>query len=329
MAASDFTLTDRDHDILYMVYFFGGLKASTISMLLFPPTMEDGEIISQSNCHKRLLLLSKEGYLKHIEQSSKHSEGRKANIHILTQKGARELADHLGRDMNEMRWRKIDPAATELFLKHRMWINDVGSLLMYAVRHTPYDASLITWIVDSELKKEHAQDKLEWVWSSGRREKNTTLVPDAFVVLHVTKPKERDYKFFLELDRGTETGISDNQERRTWERKIRMYKEYFKEGGYYQKRYDAGRRGRVLTITTGEKRLAHLKSITEWAGGGVRYWFTTLERLHDIGIQPVLDENGQPVKEFGVPLKMFDMPILLKPIWQKASEEGLFTLLWE
>ena len=46
--------------------------------------------------------------------------------------------------------------------------------------------------------------------------------------------------------------------------------------GQYQASYRA-RSLRVLTVTTSQKRLANLKATTEQAGGGVMFWFTTLD----------------------------------------------------
>jgi len=60
-----------------------------------------------------------------------------------------------------------------------------------------------------------------------------------------------------------------------WATKVRAYQEYVGTGRY-QRRYQA-RALRVLTVTTGERRLMHLKAATEKAGGGPLFWFTTVQ----------------------------------------------------
>jgi hypothetical protein len=58
----------------------------------------------------------------------------------------------------------------------------------------------------------------------------------------------------------------------------------------------------VLTVTTGERRLANLKKITEEAGGKSRFWFTTFEQLTS-------------------------NTALNQPIWQIAGREGEYSLV--
>jgi hypothetical protein len=60
--------------------------------------------------------------------------------------------------------------------------------------------------------------------------------------------------------------------------------------------------GRVLVVTTGSKRLEHMKRITETLGGKSRYWFTTMEQATS-------------------------QPILTTPIWAVAGRDGLHTLI--
>ena len=60
---------------------------------------------------------------------------------------------------------------------------------------------------------------------------------------------------------------------------------------------------RVLTVTTGEKRLASLKAATEQTGGRARFWFTTFECIKSCDV-------------------------LVNPIWQVASKEDSYALIW-
>ncbi len=66
-------------------------------------------------------------------------------------------------------------------------------------------------------------------------------------------------------------------ERKGWAKKVRTYALYL-ETEAFVRRYE-GRLARVLTITTGEKRLSNLQKITERSIDENRqlFWFTTFE----------------------------------------------------
>jgi hypothetical protein len=106
---------------------------------------------------------------------------------------------------------------------------------------------------------------------------------------------------FFEIDRATVTVRPSQWQRRGWVHKIQAYLAYY-QSGIFTERY-ATRSLRILTITTGPERLAHLKEVTEETGGKARFWFTTFELAND------------PHK------------VLTEPIWQVASKEGLQRLL--
>lgn len=60
---------------------------------------------------------------------------------------------------------------------------------------------------------------------------------------------------------------------------------------------------RILTVTTGQKRLENLLAITEEVGGKARFWFTTFERI-------------------------LHADILVDPIWNVAGADSLRSLTW-
>ncbi len=76
---------------------------------------------------------------------------------------------------------------------------------------------------------------------------------------------------------------------------------YFESEAYKQRYGD--HIAQVLAVTTGEKRMAHLKEATETAQGGKRFWFTTFA-------QATQKEN-----------------LLTAAIWTRASMDGLHALL--
>lgn len=321
-----FVLTERDYDILENVALYGGLTSMDISTLLFPPAFHKGNIVPHTNCQERLKGLFKERFLERIEQASIRSKGTRRNIHVLTTRGARVLAAHRACQVEDLAWRKMSKDSRDLFLEHRMWVNQVRVAITHALLHSSYQAHIATWIDDAGLKHDHSGDKMSWRWPSGRVEENTVLVPDSYFHVHITHPVTDDYHQFLETDRGTTTGMSSSDERRTWERRIRMYLEY-RAQGFYHDRYHTNDM-RVMTVTTSQKRLAHLKHITERAGGKSRFYFTTLEDIHK-GVERTkravaLIRDSQEKEEND---RIVTETILTDYIWQRATLDGLHPFI--
>jgi hypothetical protein len=239
-------------------------------------------------------------------------------------------------------WRKIDRNRSSEFYAHLMALNAVRVAFMYGVAHFSSESSIETWIDDTQLKRIHSQReyRMNWKWPNGKEEKNTALIPDGYAHIVLATQDENgetyfeDYYLLLELDNSTEPGMTNVEERHSWERKIRMYIEFFKEGGLYQKKYQEERIGRVFTVTSGgEKRLANLKAVTEKAGGKNRFLFTTMEKIESTMQQSLFTEAQlhraqRQAKKDGEPLPKGMIPtILTEPIWQKAGSEGLFTVV--
>ncbi len=297
----NFSMTDRDYRILYFLALFGGLRAMELSTLEFWKDPTHWQPKPHKNCQQRLLFLHKGGYVTHLEQASIPSEGRRPFIHLITQKGIKALAAHRGVEVNELRWRKVDLRSGTQFLDHLMSINEVIVATMFATKHLNVPSELVTWIDDLQLRKDHSKDIIQWEGKTGTVEEGT-IIPDSYIVIHreVPNPKDRAKHFFLEADLGTETIVASKDERRSWDRKIRAYASYYQPKGRYEQRYKTTT-GRVLTVTTSQRRLANLKRISEEAGAGAKYWFSTFELLTPLSV-------------------------LTQPIWQQAGKEGLFSI---
>ena len=77
--------------------------------------------------------------------------------------------------------------------------------------------------------------------------------------------------------------------------------EYYRSGKYHARYHTKSMR--ILTVTTGQKRLENLLAITEEVGGKARFWFTTFERI-------------------------LHADILVDPIWNVAGADSLRSLTW-
>jgi hypothetical protein len=290
-----FRLTQRDREIVRAIYQHRALTTAQIEALFFPPSNGQGRAPSATRCQHRLKLLYHHGFLMRDEQPLKVlSAARKPLVYLLDQKGAALVAQMLGLDVEEIDWRPKDNQVSTLFLDHLLATNNVRVAITIAARQKGYAIEI--WLDDKTLKRE-MKDYVMLTGPQGGQEK-AAVVPDGYFALHAG---EYRYHHFLEIDLRTVVGEASKWGRRDWARKIKVYLAYH-NGGQYQERYGT-RSLRILTVTTGEKRLSNLKRITEKSGGRSRFWFTTFD----------LATSSK---------------ILTEPIWQVAGREGLHVLTW-
>jgi len=287
-----FRLTKRDTAIVKAVYDYRALTTPQIEKLLFPPDKRQDHPTKTSRCQHRLKLLFHGGYLWREEQSQRLSDGRKPLLHFLDEKGAQLLAQLQGIDRSRIAWKRKDNRVSPMFLEHLLATNDVRIAITLAA--SGLDVALEQWSDEKTLKSTAVKDYVEVAWSDknghNRQHKKLAVVPDGYFVLSLGG---RRGHFFLEIDLATEPG-------KRWADKVRGYLAYL-ESGLYQKRYQT-KSLRVLTVTTGAKRLENLRQTTQAVGGGALFWFTTLAQ-------------AQPAA------------VLAGAIWQRARMEGRHSLI--
>lgn len=290
-----FRLTDRDREIVQAVYSFRALSAAQVEALLFQPEKGQDHPTKTTRCQLRLKLLYHTGYLFRDEQPQKLSEGRKPLVYFLDRKGAELIPEIAGNPSEVTNTRRQDRNLSQLFLDHLLSTNDVRVAITVAAKHQAWDIE--TWLDDTTLKKAHMGEYVMLKSEQGKLQQ-ATVVPDGYFILNTG---EYVYHHFLEIDRRTVTGEASNSGKRDWARKVRAYLEYYRSGQYEKRYHTQGLR--ILTVTTGERRLANLREITERAGGKARFWFTTFDKVTAV-------------------------TVLTASIWQVAGKEGLHSLTW-
>ena len=286
-----FRLTKRDCDLVQAIWQYRALIAPQLAALFFSSlSLKSGQV--NTRCKHRLRMLYNHGYLSRDEQPTKLSEGRKPLIYSLDKKGAELLSEMYGMSID---WDPKDRAVSPLFLEHLLATNDVRVAMVLSAKH--HDWKIAKWVDDKTLKSPHQKETVTLIGPRGSSE-SVAIVPDGYFVIEAG---EFVYHHFLEIDRGTETGQASEWGKHDWARKIRTYLEYYQSGSY------ATRYGtqslRILTVTTGERRLAHLKAVTHKTGGLAQFWFTTFD------LATTRD-------------------ILSEPIWQISDQDGVHPLVW-
>ncbi|MFL5628024.1 MAG: replication-relaxation family protein, partial [Ktedonobacteraceae bacterium] len=296
-------LTERDIALFEYLYEMPGMIPEQINKLLFPKPYATQK--ASSRCLHRLTFLARAGFLQPVEQLTYYSQGKRPFRYFLREPALSLVAQRRGIDLDELDWNPKDTQATHDFQEHRHALHEVRIGFILAARQ--HSATIEQWIDERMLKRTEGKVYVTIKGAQGAAYK-IAVIADGFCRLKMTTDKTYTYYQFIELDRSTETGQPTKWSRNSWQRKILGYNALFTPGGQgqpsvYQQRYGGTEKGRVLTITTGDKRLANLKRITEQNGGKSKYWFTTLEAI-----------------------KTND--ILTDPIWQKAGSEGKFRLTW-
>ena len=262
-------VTERDVQVLLAVHDYRLLRRDQIQLLLFP---------SRNTANERLKRLYQHGFLERRWLPVEYGHGMSQAIYLLGQLGADLVAERRGVAKSTMNWKAAHNQVGALFLEHTLMINDVRVTFTIAAREGGYRVD--KWIGETELKA--VGDYVHITTSSGGTRK-IAVIPDGYLALNLG---HRRAHFLLEIDRGT---VSN----RRWRERIQAYLKYV-ESGKYAERYRT-RSLRVLTVTTGQRRMANLKRTTEATGGKALFWFTTLEKVTPASIfrQPIWAVAGQ------------------------------------
>lgn len=268
-AAARMMVTARDLSIIEAVYRYRIMTSTQIEALLFSTT-------TSAQARLRLRLLFQHGYLFRSEQLQRPSEGKKPLLYFLDTKGAEELARLFDCDIKDLDWSKDERTVGPLHLSHLLLSHDIRIAVTQSA--TTHGFTLVEWKDEKTMRREHRQDPIT-VTLADATTYTTHVIPDGYFCLEALgKRKHR----FLEIDRATVTGKATSEQNRAWDKKIAAYLAWYRSGKYHE-RYQTKAMG-VLTITTGEERLANLKRITEEVGGKERFWFTCMSRLEGIDI---------------------------------------------
>ncbi|NLF02710.1 MAG: hypothetical protein GX601_17220 [Anaerolineales bacterium] len=260
------------------IYRYRVLRRDQAQQLFFP---------SKNTANQRLKLLHQHGFLARRRLPVEYGQGSGQALYLLGGRGAALVAAQLGVDVAEIGWRRTHNHVSSPFLEHTLMVNDIRLAVEAAASQQGY--RIEAWLREEELKV--APDRV-WVETRSRQRRRIAVVPDAHFRLSMTGHRAC---FFLEADRATET-------QGCWAQKIRAYLAYIHSGAYLR-RYGS-RSLRILTVTTGEKRMANLVRTTAQTcrsrDQGL-FWFTSVEQV------------AQDT-------------VLNAPVWRVNGEEGLMHL---
>lgn len=262
--APAFVMTERDRAIIEAVALYRRLNTEQLIRLFFTPG-------TASRCRQRLATLHHHGYLHRIG-------GRLSPyVFFLDREGVKLLENEPSLPRELVR---VYPKDKAVYPLHEVKSNDVRIELTLACSHA--GVLLTEWREELELAQLHKANPVTVTSPDGTSE-TQALIPDDYFVIETA---ERPFSCFVEIDMHTETGraVSPVKATKDWAWKIQRYQEFFHKPArdvpsLYERLYNTGNKGRLLTITTTEGRLRTLQQVTEEEGGRERYWFTTFERI--------------------------------------------------
>lgn len=293
-SSSHLRLTLRDVAVLEDIYTSRYMTAPQIQALHWREN-RGGQTGQLKACQRRLRLMHYAGLVRRIEPFIHYTEGKKPLIYAIDKAGAQVLTNELGIDPATIDYKPKSGEENYPFLQHLLDTTEIR--IAFTAAAEAAGLQLETWYNERELKSEGMSDVIVLTDPDGKQHK-AAVVPDAVAVLNRNGKRA---PFLIEIDRRTVTVDPTKWEKRGWARKVRTYKAYFESDAYKQRYGDHV--AQVLTVTTGDKRLAHLKEVTEATKGGKRFWFTTF----DMATAPI--------------------QVLTQPIWQRAATDSLHTLL--
>lgn len=258
-----FSPNDRDTQIVSAVYTHRALTSDQLGVLFW------GTSAANSRCRARLRQLWTHGYLERREQPALRSAGTRPFLYLLSKDGAQLLADVEAVPPGELDWRPDHNKVRWTFLDHLLATNDIRVRIERAAPKS--GLQLLDWHDDATLAEAAGEDAFPMTTASGIQQM-ATVNPDGYLVLtQIGSPTV--HRAFVEADRGTESLPR-------WGEKVARYLAYMHSDAF-RKRYHARKPFRVLTVTTGDQRLTHLKEVTEKAGGKHWFWFTTYKAIQE------------------------------------------------
>jgi hypothetical protein len=301
-----FRLTDRDRELLKVIYDYRFLTAEMIqdlapSVELTPRQQEalvrliaarrakltgtegseQSSVRTKRKILHRLMVLYHNGYLQRLKLSD-----YEPIVYALGNKGADELVLYHGIDRQKIDWTTKNRETSERYMRHGLMVSRFRHALELTLRGLP-GASLLFWEPNGAFTASVEYDEAITGRDGARtRRVKGTVIPDGYFALTY---KGKTAHFFLEADRSTMSNA----------RFLAKLKNYFH---FYATQVRAGEHPSgmkgfaVLTVTLSEERKQNLRRIAKDVdpnGRGLNLWWFACERSYQGKPQELLGKMWQ------------------------------------
>src|SRR5581483_4696703 len=243
-------ITDRDREIIRLIYRHRFLRSSHISALV---------VGSRQQLLRRLQLLYHHGFLERprAQLDYYYKGGSRQIAYGLGSKGRLVLKEELGARYRELDWGDKNRSVGRIYLEHALFVSDVMVAIELACRSMGtirlLTADQIT--VGGEITREHQSFRWRVSLSSTLK---LGIIPDrVFALTSVSGMPESGILFVLEADRGTMPIMRGGLSQTSMYRKFLTYSATWSQS--LHERLFGFRRFRVLTVTNSSERLSSLQ----------------------------------------------------------------------
>lgn len=302
----DINLTDRDREIIRLVYRYRFLRSGHITRLISG---------SEQQTIRRLYRLFHHGYLTRPRaQLAYYGEpGSRKLVYGIGNRGAKLLKDE-GVNVAHLRWNEKNQDIGRMFLDHELAVSEIMVEFELACRRS----GNLRCVSHKELSL--SDPPFRWC---GRVERNVTLglVPDAMFAFENSANTEARTHYFLEADRGTMPIIRKNFARTSFYRKLVAYEATWVRG-IHKRRWGIPR-FRVLTVTTSEERVASMASAcSKLKRGHGLFLFIDEASLKSASTLAFVSAHTCKIWEYAPPAARLNN--VLPMSWQQRSGKNIF-----
>lgn len=184
---SQFNLTDRDRDLLALVYEYGGVLAGHLRRRFFATPG------GTSACYRRIALLVVHDYLTAVRLPSTAGQGSGPNFLTIGPAARPLLATMLGVPRAELG--RVDHSFAPLFVQHHSAICDTRLAFERADHQPETPVHLVEWIPERELKRQSLRIR------DPKTDTTAPIVPDAAMTLQLSDGRMQ--MLYLEQDMAT------------------------------------------------------------------------------------------------------------------------------
>jgi DNA-binding Lrp family transcriptional regulator len=244
-AVAAMQLTERDREIIRLVYRHRFLRSSHISSLIRK---------SKQHLLRRLKLLYHHGFLERPRSQLDyyHQGGSRHIVYGLGNQSVVLLQSELGPVFQELPWGEKNVSIGRMYLQHELFVSDIMVAFELACREAG-----IRLLTEVDLAVNSAQHRLRWTVKVNNHHK-LSVIPDRVFGVDFKNDRGENNRalFFLEADRATMPVIRENLSQTSFYRKLIAYEASWSQS--ILRTHFGSNRFRVLTVTTSTPRVKSL-----------------------------------------------------------------------
>ena len=274
------SLTKNDKEILTLIGEYQALTIKQLSIL----SRRSAQVV-----RRRIRSLTKEELITSKMHGYERDRGRPEDLFLLTKKGMAFLADE-GIPSSHA----PDKAKYPLPSNHLLLVNWFRIHLLQIERSIP-QLSVKYLAPNSYSQAGNKSDSSSASPTNSKPKKNAEFIPDGIFSITNMEPEKKALLFFLEVDMGTETIVSQDWNSKDIRQKILNYQTLFQNGNYkrYESVFNSTFNGfRLLFLVNSPARLTSLCGLVREMRPSDFIWLVDQGRMFSQGLSANIWARG-------------------------------------